>query len=114
VVRARALRGDPPTGAVRLLGGVVKWLVWDFDGTLAYRVGEWSAWIQTLLEVLDREIPGHSVDPELVRPFLRKGFPWHSSEVHHPHLASADTWWGALQPFSKWVNPSEKGALSIQ
>jgi putative hydrolase of the HAD superfamily len=76
----------------------VKWLVWDFDGTLAYRVGEWPAWTQTLLEVFDRKTPGHGVDPELVRPFLRKGFPWHSSEVHHPHLASADTWWGALEP----------------
>jgi len=76
----------------------VKWLIWDFDGTLAYRVGEWPAWTQALLEVLDRETPGHGVDPELLRPFLRTGFPWHSPEVHHPHLASADAWWGALEP----------------
>ena len=73
----------------------MKWLVWDFDGTLAYRVGEWPAWTQALL---DRETPGHGVDPELLRPFLRTGFPWHSPEVHHPHLASADAWWGALEP----------------
>ncbi len=98
VVRARALRGDPPTSAVRLPGGVVKWLVWDFDGTLAHRVGEWPAWTQTLLEVLDRKTPGHGIDPELVRPFLRTGFPWHSPEVNHQHLDSADAWWGALEP----------------
>ena len=76
----------------------MKWVVWDFDGTLAYRVREWPAWTQTLLEVLDRENPGHGVDPKLVRPFLRTGFSWHSPEVHHPHLASAGTWWGALEP----------------
>lgn len=79
-------------------GSAVKWLVWDFDGTLAYRVGEWPAWTQAHLEVLDRETPGHGVAPELVRPFLRTGFPWHSPEVHHPHLAPADAWWGALEP----------------
>lgn len=79
-------------------GSAVRWLVWDFDGTLAYRIGEWPAWTQALLEVLDRETPGHGVDPELVRPFLRTGFPWHSPEVPHPHLASADAWWGALEP----------------
>jgi putative hydrolase of the HAD superfamily len=33
----------------------------------------------------------------LLRPFLRTGFPWHSPEVYHPHLASADAWWGALE-----------------
>ncbi len=95
---ARAPPGDPPAGAIRLLGGTVKWLVWDFDGTLAYRVGQWPAWTQALLEVLDPKSPGHGVDPELIRPFLRTGFPWHSPEVHHPHLASADAWWGALEP----------------
>ena len=73
-------------------------LIWDFDGTLAYREGRWPAWTQALLEVLDRETPGHGVDPESLRPFLRAGFPWHSPEVHHPHLASADAWWEALEP----------------
>ncbi len=76
----------------------MRWLVWDFDGTLAYRVGEWPAWTQALLEVLDQETPGHGVDPGLLRPFLQAGFPWHTPEVHHPHLASADAWWGALEP----------------
>ena len=69
---------------------VVRWLIWDFDGMLAHRVCEWPAGTQVLLEVLDRETPGHDVDPALLRPFLRTGFPWHSPEVHHPHLASAD------------------------
>jgi putative hydrolase of the HAD superfamily len=76
----------------------VKWVVWDFDGTLAYRVGQWPAWTQALLEVLDRKTPGHGIDPELLRSFLSTGFTWHSPEVHHQHLASADAWWGALEP----------------
>ena len=73
-------------------------LIWDFDGTLAYRQGRWPAWTQTLLEVLEREAPGHGVAAELLRPFVREGFPWHSPEVYHPHLASADAWWAALEP----------------
>jgi putative hydrolase of the HAD superfamily len=50
------------------------------------------------LEVLDRETPGHGVDPELIRPFLQRAFPWHSPEAHHPRLASAEAWWEALEP----------------
>ena len=72
-------------------------MIWDFDGTLAYREGRWPAWTQALLEVLDRETPGHGVLGESLRPFLRAGFPWHSPEAHHPQLASADAWWGALE-----------------
>ena len=78
--------------------GGVGALIWDFDGTLAYREGRWPAWTQALLDVLDRETPGHDVAPESLRPFLRAGFPWHFPEVHHPHLASADAWWEALEP----------------
>ena len=73
-------------------------MVWDFDGTLAYGEGRWPAWTQALLEVLDRETPGHGVAPGALRPFLRVGFPWHSPEVYQPHLASADAWWEALEP----------------
>ena len=29
---------------------------------------------------------------------MRAGFPWHSPQVHHPHLAPADAWWEALEP----------------
>ena len=65
---------------------VMKYLIWDFDGTLAYREGQWPAWTQALMEVLDREIPGHGAALEPLRPFLRAGFPWHSPEIHHPHL----------------------------
>lgn len=87
--------------AIALLDGHdagMKYLVWDFDGTLAYRDGQWPAWTQALMEVLDREIPGHGAAPELLRPFMRAGFPWHYPEIHHPQLASADAWWETLEP----------------
>ena len=65
-------------------------VLWDFDGTLAYRDGMWSA---CLIDALDEELPGHGIDREAVRPHLRDGFPWHRPEVAHPELGDADAWW---------------------
>jgi len=45
----------------------VRYLIWDFDGTLGYREGMWSA---TLVEVARRTAPGRAVTEEQVRPFL--------------------------------------------
>jgi putative hydrolase of the HAD superfamily len=71
-------------------------LIWDFDGTLGYREG--GAWTASLLEVLDREAPGHGVTLEQLRPFTRSGFPWQAWEAPHPHLAAPEAWWAALLP----------------
>ena len=73
---------------------VNKLLIWDFDGTLGYREG--GAWTASLLEVLDREMPGHGVAFEDLRDHLRVDFPWHAWETPHLHLATADAWWDAL------------------
>lgn len=51
-------------------------VLWDFDGTLAYRPDLWSG---CLLELLDEELPDHQVTLDDLRPHLRDGFPWH----HH-------------------------------
>ena len=70
-------------------------VLWDFDGTLAYRTeGMWS---RALLEALDAECPGHGVALEALRPGLRDGFPWHRPDAGHAH-ATADAWWAALAP----------------
>lgn len=58
-------------------------LIWDFDGTLAYRQGGWSG---ALIDVLDRHEHGHSFSTDQVRPHLRQGFPWHDPEEPHPEL----------------------------
>ena len=68
-------------------------VLWDFDGTLAYRDGMWSG---ALLAALDAACPGHGVTREALRPGLRDGFPWHRPSVGHSH--TPDGWWEALRP----------------
>jgi len=71
-----------------------KYLIWDFDGTLAYRPGQWSG---AMAQVLHR-FAGLEVDPASLRPSLQKGFPWHTPDrVNPPMLAAAD-WWDSLLP----------------
>ncbi len=70
-------------------------MFWDFHGTLAEEPGGWPG---TLAETLDRYSPGHGVDPEELRSFLRDGFPWHRPEKPHPELSNSDLWWERLEP----------------
>jgi putative hydrolase of the HAD superfamily len=67
-----------------------RFILWDFDGTLAFREGMWA---RCLIDVLDDAQPGHGIDIAAVRPHLRDGFPWHAPDVPHPELADADAWW---------------------
>lgn len=70
------------------------YLVWDFDGTLAHRIGRWSG---CLCAIADRRgLSGVTV--EHFRPLLKSGFPWHTPDVHHSHLCDADAWWSAMHP----------------
>jgi putative hydrolase of the HAD superfamily len=70
-----------------------KYLVWDFDGTLGYRVGGWSAALQ---EVMQQGDPECSASVEELRAHLQTGFPWHTP--HQPYLENraAEQWWNAL------------------
>jgi len=72
----------------------VRAILWDFDGTLAFRAGMWSG---CLVEVLDEHEPGHIVRADDLRPHLRDGFPWHMPDVAHPHLDSPDAWWAPVE-----------------
>jgi FMN phosphatase YigB (HAD superfamily) len=69
-------------------------ILWDFDGTLARRPGMWRG---CLVETLDEHAPGHGIDPEELRPFLRDGFPWDSPEAPHPELCEPDAWWAHVE-----------------
>lgn len=71
----------------------MKYLAWDFDGTLGYRTGMWSS---ALLEVAAREAPEMDLSPEHFKPHLQTGFPWHAPAQLHPELSIADEWWEAL------------------
>ena len=68
-------------------------ILWDFDGTLAWREGVWSG---ALLQALDELEPGHGFCRDDIHPRIVSGFPWHSPEVPHPQLNRADRWWADL------------------
>ena len=72
-----------------------RYILWDFDGTLAQRAGMWTG---ALLEVLQAAIPTSHVTKDDLRPFLVSGFRWHSPQVRHPPQISADGWWIELEP----------------
>jgi len=72
-----------------------KVILWDFDGTLAYRAGRWSG---AVLTVLDRADPGHAHRLEDIRPLLRAGFPWHLADAPHGVIDDPVAWWARLFP----------------
>lgn len=73
----------------------MKLLIWDFDGTLAFREGLWSS---AVAEVARAHIPGCQAAREDFLSHLQSGFPWHSPELPHTHIASAEEWWQQLSP----------------
>jgi len=93
----------------------MKYLIWDFDGTLGYRAGMWTG---TLLEVLHRDMPGHGYTAEEIHPHLQDGFPWHAPDLSHPEIESAGEWWDAMdQVFERafgamGVEPDRAGLLA--
>ena len=68
-------------------------MLWDFDGTLAFRDGMWRG---CLVEALAEVAPGHGVARADLAPGLHDGFPWHRPETGHPALNTPDAWWDAL------------------
>lgn len=66
-------------------------IIWDFDGTLAHRPGGW--WAQCMLEWLEEVEPGHGVSLDDIRPYLKRGFPWHEHDKGHPDLCDPEAWW---------------------
>ncbi|MFN2109160.1 MAG: HAD family hydrolase [Anaerolineae bacterium] len=78
----------------------MRYLIWDFDGTLGYRVSGsgGGAWTTSLLETIRLALPDHTITPEQLRPYMQTGFPWHQPEHPHPYLATGEMWWEALYP----------------
>jgi putative hydrolase of the HAD superfamily len=72
-----------------------KYILWDFDGTLAQREGMWSG---TLMEILETEEPGLSVTLDDIRQHLQTGFPWHTPEKPHCDIGDPTEWWEMLFP----------------
>ena len=71
-----------------------RYLIWDFDGTVAYREGPWTS---ALVEVLRQGAPECSATADDLRPHLQGGYPWHKPHQAYP-IRSADQWWEDLAP----------------
>jgi putative hydrolase of the HAD superfamily len=67
-------------------------LLWDFDGTLAFRPGNWSG---VVCEVVAAERPDLGLTADRLQPHLQTGFPWHTPEVVRDP-GSAEQWWSHL------------------
>jgi putative hydrolase of the HAD superfamily len=73
----------------------VRYLIWDFDNTLAIRPGMWS---QCLADLANEMVPGACFSRQQFAPHLAVGFPWHAPEVAHPELSDPEEWWSNLYP----------------
>lgn len=71
----------------------MRYLIWDFDGTLATR-----SWSQALVDYARASFPEAQVSRDDFLPHLRSGFFWHDFETPHTHITSADDWWTHLDP----------------
>lgn len=74
---------------------MTRYILWDFDGTLATRAGMWSG---AMHQAIARHAPNNPVSLETIGSHLHSGFPWHAPEHLHDHLSSsAALWWLALE-----------------
>ncbi len=69
----------------------MEYLIWDFDGTLGYREG--GMWVGVLLDVIRQEAPERKITAERIRPYLQKGFPWHTPYEPHRDIKTPAEWW---------------------
>ena len=67
--------------------------IWDFDGTLGYREGMWSGALADLARGLRPEL---GLGPEIFRPHLQTGFPWHDWQRVRMSQ-SPDEWWQGMR-----------------
>ncbi len=74
----------------------MKYLIWDFDGTLGYREG--GMWSRVLQEIVREAMPELDVTVEAIRPYLLSGYFWYTPERPHPELNTANAWWEAFYP----------------
>jgi putative hydrolase of the HAD superfamily len=68
-----------------------KVLLWDFDGTLGYRLG--GMWSSALLEALLEVEPDSKATIDDFIPLLHNGFPWHQPDKEHTNINTPELWW---------------------
>jgi len=67
-----------------------RYALWDFDGTLGCRPGNWGSAIQ---DAAQSYYISKSLDWEQVVPLLSHGLPWHEPTTPHRNLSSPEHWW---------------------
>ena len=72
----------------------MKALIWDFDGTLAYREDLWAG---ALSQAAFREVGSKAPSVAALSPHLKQGFPWQNPDEIYP-IRSAGEWWRSLEP----------------
>jgi len=72
----------------------MRFLIWDFDGTLATRPGNWTG---ALCEVMASKRAELGITPDRLKPYLQSGFPWHTPEILRSPCSDED-WWIQLLP----------------
>ncbi|EKQ52235.1 MULTISPECIES: HAD family hydrolase [unclassified Clostridium] len=77
----------------------MKYLLWDFDNTLAYRDGMWSS---TLYELLN-EHGYNNLRMDDIGSYLESGFPWHSPEIAHKEFFKDKNWWEYMNEYFKGI-----------
>lgn len=73
----------------------MKYLLWDFDNTLAYRDGMWS---NTIFELLN-ENNIYNITMEDLKLYLKSGFPWHTPEISHEKYFGKKKWWEYMNEY---------------
>ena len=66
----------------------MKYLIWDFDGTLGTRPGGWSGMLAGMLQ----EAAGIAVGADQMRPYISGGFTWSEPERPHTELDTSEKW----------------------
>jgi putative hydrolase of the HAD superfamily len=70
-----------------------KKLIFDFDNTLAYREGMWSA---TIYEIL-QENGYKEISYDNIEPYTKLGFPWNDYEFPHKNFFKNLSWWEYME-----------------
>jgi putative hydrolase of the HAD superfamily len=70
-----------------------RYIVWDFEGTLAVRRGRYTGALETAAGMADPAFLGMA---DNIRPFLFGAFPWHRAELAHAFARDAQAWWRAI------------------
>ena len=70
-----------------------KKLIFDFDHTLAYRDGMWTA---TIFEIL-QENGYNKITYDEIELYTKSGFPWYDYEIPHEKFFKDLSWWGYME-----------------